>query len=312
MKHDRGHSHNQEHSHSDVSTADGRRRVAIAGLLTAGFMVTEVVGGLISGSLALLADAAHMLTDAASLGLAWIGYRLATRPADDKRNYGFSRLRVLAAFTNGIALLALSVWILIEGIQRLLAPSAVLGPLMLAIAIGGLVVNLVAFAVLNGGDQEDLNLSGALWHVAGDVFGSVAAIAAALIIMATGWLAVDPLLSMLVAVLVAVAGRRIVLKAGHILLEGAPDGLTPEAIRADLTANVPDLAAVSHIHSWSLNEKQPMVTLEAAPVAGASPQSLRMAIKDRLAAQFGVTHTTVEIVDKATAASSKSTEHSVS
>ncbi|MEM9668410.1 MAG: cation diffusion facilitator family transporter [Pseudomonadota bacterium] len=309
-KHAHGTDAGHNHGHGDVATADGRRRVAIAGVLTASFMVAEIIGGLISGSLALLADAAHMLTDAASLALAWFGYRLAARPADDMRNFGFSRLRVLAAFTNGLALLALSVWILVEGVQRLLSPSEVMAPLMLGVAIGGLLVNLIAFAVLHGGDQEDLNLSGALWHVAGDLLGSVAAIAAALTIMWTGWMAIDPILSMLVAALVAVAGWRITRRSGHILVEGAPDGLTPRTIASDLVANVDGLAEVSHIHTWSLTEKQPMVTLEAMPKQDACPQSLRLAIKERLAEKFNVTHTTVEIVDGNTNASRKPDVHS--
>ncbi|MEM8635236.1 MAG: cation diffusion facilitator family transporter [Pseudomonadota bacterium] len=310
--HTHDHSHGHGHSHGDVSTADGRRRVAIAGLLTGCFMMAEVVGGVISGSLALLADAAHMLTDTASLALAWIGYRLAARPADDTRNFGFSRMRVLAAFTNGLALLALSVWILVEGVQRLLSPSDVMGSLMLAVAAVGLIVNLIAFAVLHGGDRGDLNLSGALWHVAGDLLGSVAAIAAALVIMATGWMPIDPILSMLVAGLVGVAGWRITRRSGHILVEGAPDGLTPKAVSEDLIEHVKGLVDVSHIHTWSLTEKQPMVTLEALPEPGMSPQEIRLAIKDRLAKRFGVTHTTVEILDGEAVSSSKSAAHSAS
>ena len=197
------------HTHADTSTADGRRRVAISFVLIASFMFVEVAGGVISGSLALLADAAHMLTDAASLALAWIGYKLAARPADETRTYGFARVRVLAAFTNGLALIALAAWILIEGVQRLQSPQPVMGPLLLGIAVIGLVVNLICFAVLHGGDREDLNLRGALWHVAGDLLGSLAAIIAAIIIIKTGWMPIDPILSMLVAILVLVAGVRI-------------------------------------------------------------------------------------------------------
>ena len=293
------HDHAHAHSHVEMSSADGRRRVAIAGLLTASFMVAEIVGGIVSGSLALLADAAHMMTDAASLGLAWFGYRLAVRPADDTRSFGFSRMRVLAAFTNGVALIGLSVWILVEGVQRLLSPTEVMGPLLLAIAVMGLFVNVISFLVLHGGDQHDLNLQGAAWHVAGDLLGSVAAIVAAIIIMTTGWMPIDPVLSMLVAALVAIAGLRIARKSGHILVEGAPDGLTIAAIRADLMEHVPDLKEIAHVHAWSLTEKQPLVTLEAEPAPGACPHALRKAIKARLSASFHVTHATVEVVEAA-------------
>ncbi len=208
-----------------MSSADSRRRVAIAGLLTAAFMIAEIVGGVISGSLALLADAAHMLTDAGSLALAWVGYKLADRPADPQRSYGFARMKILAAFTNGILLVLLSLWIVWEAIHRLLEPVEVMGNVLMAVAVGGLIVNIIAFAILHGGSKEDLNLQGALWHVLGDLLGSVAAIGAAIIIMTTGWMAADPILSVLVAILVLVAGVRIARQSGHILLEGTPDGL---------------------------------------------------------------------------------------
>lgn len=291
-----GHDHaHHDHSHVDVSSADGRRRVAIAGVLTAGFMFAEVIGGVISGSLALLADAAHMMTDAASLALAWFGYRLAARPADETRTFGFSRIRVLAAFTNGIALIALSAWIMVEGVQRLMSPQDVIGPILLGVAVGGLLVNLASFAVLHGGDHDDLNLRGALWHVAGDLLGSVAAIAAAIVIIYTGWTPIDPILSMFVALLVAVAGVRIARDSGHILVQGAPPGLTSHRVKADLLATIPGLVSIRHIHAWSLTEKQPMITLEACIDAGTCPHATRDAIKARLEEAFSVSHTTVEI-----------------
>lgn len=290
-----GHSHD-----ADMGSADSRRRVAIAGLLTASFMVAEVVGGLISGSLALLADAAHMLTDAGSLGLAWLGYKLAERPADPTRSYGFARTKILAAFTNGVLLIVLAAWIVWEAFHRLMDPAPVMGGLLLAIAAGGLVVNIVAFLILHGGDKHDLNMQGAVWHVAGDLLGSIAAIAAAIIILTTGWMAADPLLSVLVAVLVAFAGVRIARQSGHILLEGAPPGLDAPAIIADLSANVPGVAGVSHVHAWALTESRPLVTLEVTAAPGASSESLRRDVKARLAAQFKVLHATVEVISGAT------------
>lgn len=297
-----GHDHSSgghSHSHGDVSTADGRRRVAIAGFLTGGFMLAEIAGGLISGSLALLADAAHMLTDAASLGLAWFGYKLAARPADETRTFGFSRMRILAAFVNGLALLALAAWITVEGIQRLIDPQPVMGPLLLGVAIVGLLVNLICFYVLVSGDHDDLNLRGAILHVAGDLLGSVAAIAAAIIIIFTGWMPIDPLLSILVAVLVGIAGWRVTREAGHILAQGAPSGLTPARITADLIETVPGVAEIGHIHIWSLTEKETIGSLEARIEAGADPHETRDAIKKRLTDTFGLAHTTVEICFKA-------------
>lgn len=285
--------HDHVHSHSDA-----RWRVAVAAVLTFSFMGVEVVGGLLAGSLALLADAAHMLTDAGSLTLAWVGYYLAERPADERRSYGFARFKILAAFVNGLALIALAVWILFEAGMRLLEPQPVIGSLMLWIAVGGLLVNIAAFAVLHGGDHDDLNLSGALWHVAGDLLGSVAAIAAALIIISTGWTPIDPILSALVAGLITWAGLRIVRKSGHILLQGAPETLSSAAIIADLEALIPDAARVSHVHAWQLTEAKPMVTLEVTCATGACPETLRRDIKARLKKAFDVSHATVEVVSE--------------
>ncbi|MEZ5997539.1 MAG: cation diffusion facilitator family transporter [Hyphomonas sp.] len=297
-EHDHAHGHGHSHDHADMRTADSRRRVAIAGLLTAAFMLAEVAGGLISGSLALMADAAHMLTDAGSLALAWIGYKLAERPADPSRSYGFARMKVLAAFTNGILLIALACWIVWEAIHRLMDPAPVLGGVLMAVAAGGLVVNILAAWILHGGDKHDLNLQGALWHVLGDLLGSVAAIAAGGIILATNWTPADPILSVLVAGLVLVAGIRIARQSGHILLEGTPEGLSTEDIRQDLVANVSNVEKVTHIHAWALTESKPLITLEVTACTGACTETLRRAVKARLAEAFEISHATVEVVSE--------------
>jgi len=296
--HAHDHDHHGHHHHGDVSTADGRKRVAIAFVLTAGFMVAEVVGGVISGSLALLADAAHMLTDAGSLALAWLGYKFAERPADETRSYGFDRLRVLAAFTNGLALLALSVWIIVEAAQRLFDPQPVMGDVLLIVATGGLIVNLLAFAVLHGGSKDDLNLRGALWHVAGDLLGSVAAIGAAIIILMTRWYPIDPILSVLVALLVIIAGIRITRQSAHILLQGAPSGLTSDAICAALMGKVDGIEEVSHVHAWALTEDKPMITLDVRAAPGACTETVRRAVKAQLKQALGVKHVTVEVTSE--------------
>lgn len=295
--HSHGH-HDHGHAHGVTDTTDGRRRVAIAALLTFAFMIAEVAGGLISGSLALLADAAHMLTDAGSLALAWIGFKLAERPADQTRSFGWARFKVLAAFVNGLTLIVLAGWIIIEAIQRLLTPQPVMGHLLLGVAVLGLLVNLVAFRVLHGGDQEDLNMRAALWHVAGDLLGSVAAIAAALVIMSTGWMPIDPLLSVLVALIILVGGIRVVRSTAHILIEGVPPGLSTAAIKSDLEAELSDAVSVDHIHAWALNETKTLVTLDVEAKSGACVESLRRAVKARLHDSFGIDHVTVEIQSK--------------
>ncbi len=287
--------HGHHHHHATPDTKGGRQRVAFAAVLTLLFMLAEVVGGIISGSLALLADAAHMLTDAGSLGLAWLGFKLAERPADATRSYGWGRFKVLAAFVNGLALICLAAWIIIEAAQRLASPQPVMGTLLLTVAIIGLLVNIAAFAILHGGDREDLNMRGALWHVAGDLLGSIAAIGAAIVIILTGWMPIDPLLSVLVAGIITVGGYRIVRSTGHILIEGVPKGLSPTDIKTDLEANVSGAETVDHVHAWALNESKSMVTLDVKSAPGACTESLRLAIKARLKDTFGVSHATVEI-----------------
>ncbi|WP_242494126.1 cation diffusion facilitator family transporter [Salipiger sp. IMCC34102] len=273
------------------------RAIAITAILTGGFMGAEVVGGLISGSLALLADAGHMLTDFASLILAWLAFRLARRPADWKRTYGFDRLSVLAAFVNGLSLFAIAIWILFEAVHRLRDPSEVLGGLMLWVAVGGLVVNILAFWVLSRAEGDNLNVRAAALHVLGDLLGSVAAIVASLVILWTGWTPIDPILSVLVVVLILRSAWAVVRESGHILLEGAPRGFDARAIASDLEQNVPGVLRAHHIHAWSITQERPMATVEIDLEAGADAQVVRRAVKDRFQELSHVEHVTVEISD---------------
>jgi cobalt-zinc-cadmium efflux system protein len=270
------------------------RRLGLVALLTGGFMLAEVAGGLLSGSLALLADAGHMLTDFASLALAWAAARVARRPADWKRTYGFDRFSVLAAFVNGIALFAISAWIMVEAVRRFLSPVAIDAVPMLGIAVLGLVVNIVAFRLLHGGDPHDLNTRSAALHVLGDLLGSVAAIGAALVIIWTAWTPIDPLLSVLVVLLILGAAWRVVRDSGRILLEAAPEGLDTREIATDL-GNLPGVAHVHHLHIWSISEQRPMITLEARLAPGAAASAIRKAMRDRLAQRYGIAHATIEI-----------------
>ncbi len=292
MSHDHHDGHGHGHGHHHAASA---RAVGIAALLTGGFLIAEVVGGLVSGSLALLADAGHMLTDFAALSMAWLAFRVARRPADARRTYGFDRVSVMAAFVNGLALFAVAIWIVIEASRRLATPAPVEGGIMLVVAILGLVVNVVAFRVLAGGDRENLNLRAALLHVAGDLLGSAGAIIAALVILWTRWTPIDPILSVLVSLLILRSAWTVVRDSGHILLEASPKGFDAAAIGADLTAAVPEITAVRHLHAWSITENRPMVTLEAIVPASADPEAARRRIKARLAGTFGFDHATVEI-----------------
>ena len=289
--HDNGHNHGGAHVHSGVN----ERRIGWAAVLTGVFMLAEVAGGLISGSLALLADAGHMLTDFAALGMAWAAFRVARRPADWKRTYGFDRFSVLVAFVNGLSLFVIAGFIVAEAVQRLATPVEVLGGPMLAVAAAGLIVNIAAFVILHGADRSNLNVRGAALHVLGDLLGSVAAIAAALIILTTGWMAADPILSVLVALLILRSAWFVVKESGHILLEGAPAELDSRAIAEDLTAHVPEVVDIHHIHVWSITQERPMMTLHARVSDAARPEAVSAAIKARLAERFRVEHATVEI-----------------
>ena len=288
------HSHatGQAHSHRHDTN---ERRMGIAALMTGLFMGAEIVGGVISGSLALLADAGHMLTDFASLSLAWFGFRLARRPADWMRTYGFDRFQVLIAFTNGVALFAIAAWIVYEAVERLSTPRPVEGGIMVVVALLGLLVNVAAFMLLHGADRENLNVKGAAVHVLGDLLGSVAALVAGAVILFTGWTPIDPLLSILVAAIILRSGWTVVMDSGHILLEGAPPELDTRDIGPDLAANVPGVIGVHHVHVWSITQERQMVTLHACVEDDREGDQMVKAIKQRLHARFGLDHATIEI-----------------
>ena len=264
-------------------------------LLTGGFMAVEVAGGVLSGSLALIADAGHMLTDTAALGFAWIAFRLARRPADAQRSYGYHRLQILAAFVNGVVLIAIVAWIAIEAVQRIREPVEILGGLMLAVAAAGLVVNLISFAILHGGNRENLNVHGALLHVLGDLLGSLAAMIAAMVIIVTGWTPIDPLLSVLVALLILRSAWMLVRQSTHVLLEGTPAEIDVSQLKAQLVDGVPGVDDVHHVHVWTLASGKLVMTLHAHVCDGADGEQALRAILSICRDRFGVAHVTVQI-----------------
>lgn len=296
MAHDHDHhGHGHAHHHHAAVSESNERRVLIAAVLTGAFMVAELVGGLVTGSLALLADAAHMLTDFAALFLAWLAFRLSRRPADAERTYGFDRLQILSAFANAVTLIVLVVWITAEAVMRLLNPEPVLASGMLVVAALGLAVNIAAFAVLHGADRDNLNIRGALVHVMGDLLGSVAALVAAGVILLTGWTPIDPILSLLIAALITVSAVRLLRDSGRILLEAAPRGVDPEMIRADLVARVAGVEDVHHLHVWCLTPERPMATLHVRIAETSDVSETLSAVKHHLTVEFGLDHVTVEI-----------------
>ncbi|MEO5805795.1 cation diffusion facilitator family transporter [Devosia sp.] len=294
-----GHDHpdhgHEGHSHAPQVSNANERVVLIAFVLTLGFMVAEVAGGLLSGSLALLADAGHMLIDAAALALAWAGFRFGRRASDGRRTFGYMRFEVIAGFVNAVTLILLVAWIAYEAVTRLLAPETVLAGPMFWVALIGLVINIAVFFVLQAGDKEHVNINGALLHVTGDLLGSVAAIGAAIIIYFTGWMPIDPILSVLLSALILRSAWSLLKGSLHILMEGTPGNVVIDELREHIVQTVPGVAQLSHVHVWSITSGRPAATLELRLAAGADPAVTSRAVKAELRKTYGIVHTTVEI-----------------
>ncbi|SAI65451.1 metal transporter [Bordetella ansorpii] len=288
------HDHADGHDHKQTVTASNERRLRLVFLFTAGYAIVQAIGGWMSGSLALIADSGHMVSDAAALLLALIAYRIARRPADATRTYGFHRVRVLAALANGAALLALVAWIAWEAIARINSPAEVLAGPMLIVAVVGLLVNLGGAWALWSGDKSDGNLRGALLHVMGDLLGSVGAIAAAIGIMLTGWTILDPLLSVLVALLVVRSAWGLVKDSIRVLLQAVPQGVDAETAERGL-AELPEIAEAGHFHAWTLTDDSAIATVHVSPAMGVDPLSLPPLVSAWLKKRYAIDHVTVQV-----------------
>lgn len=288
-----GHSHGPG-GHAPSVTAANARRIQFVFVMTLVYAAVQAVGGWLSGSLALIADAGHMLSDAAALLLALIAYRIAARAPDKLRTYGFHRVRVLAALANGASLLLLVAWIAWEAVARFRSPTEVMAGPMLIVAVIGLLVNVVGAWVLMRGHQGDGNLRGALLHVIGDLLGSVGAIAAAIGILLTGWTVLDPILSVLVAVLVVRSAWSLVSDSLLILLQAVPRGMDVEAAQAGIAA-LPEVAEVGHFHAWTLTDERVIATVHVTPAPGTDPLSLPQKVARQLREHYAIEHVTVQV-----------------
>lgn len=296
-EHDHDHVHEGDHGHdhhAPVVTVDNARRMQWVFGLTLGYAVVQAVGGWIAGSLALIADAGHMVSDAAALLLALVAYRVAAKPADKHRTYGFHRVRVLAALANGASLLLLVAWIIWEAIQRIREPAPVMAGSMLTVAVIGLLVNVLAAYILSKGQRNDGNLHGAYLHIMGDLLGSVGAIAAAIGILFTGWTLLDPLLSVFVSLLVVRSAWRLVSDSVRVLLQAVPQGLDIEAAQAGL-ASLPGIAEAGHFHAWTLTDESSIATVHVTPAPGADPLELPAIAATWLQEQYSIDHVTVQV-----------------
>lgn len=250
-------------SHVHQPKDGNSKRLLAAFLVTTLFMVVEAVGGLLSGSLALLADAGHMLTDSAALLVALMAVHFSQRKPNARHTFGYLRLTTLAAFINAAALLLIVVFILWEAVRRFFEPQPVMGTPMLVIAVAGLLANLFAFWLLHRGNEEkNINVRAAALHVLGDLLGSVGAIAAAIIILTTGWTPIDPILSVLVSCLVLRSAWRLLKESFHELLEGTPQEVDINKLQKDLCLNIPEVRNIHHVHVWQIGE-QKLMTLHA-------------------------------------------------
>ena len=270
------------------------RALKIALALIVAFMGAELVAGVLAHSLALLSDAAHMLTDAAALALALFALRIAARPSRGAMTYGFGRVEILSAQANGITLVLLGLWIVYEAIHRLVTPPEVHGAIVVIVALVGIAVNLAATFVLAGASRASLNVEGSFQHILTDLFAFIATAIAGAIILLTGFVRADALASLLVAASMLYAGTRLVIASGRVFLEAAPEGLDPQKIGRALAAHT-GVVEVHDLHVWEVTSGFPALSAHVVVGAGRDCHELRRALQQELRERFGLRHTTLQV-----------------
>ena|SRR5881296_1342654 len=280
-------------THRAPLRADSRRRLTIVLGITAAVMVAEAIGGWLAGSLALLADAGHMLADVAAIGLSLVVAYLARRPVTAERTFGLLRLEILAALVNGAALIVISLGIALEAYHRFRAPQEVRGALLLAVAAVGLVANAAGAAILHRGHDHSLNQRGAYLHIWSDLLGSIGAVAAGAIILATGWVQVDPLMSLLISLLILGSAWRLVRESTDVLLEAAPAHIELAEVH-DSIASIPGVASVHDLHVWTVTSGMIAMSGHLVVQNPADNQRVLEAVQQRLGG-LGIGHVTVQM-----------------
>lgn len=299
--HHHDHPHGQDHAHAHgqpSAGANSRRKdhkLLFAFALTTVTMLAEAIGGWVSGSLALIADAAHMLVDAGALMFAWLGAHFARRPADARRSFGYARLEVLVGYTNALTQFFLVVWIAYEAITRFLSPAPILSGTMFFVACAGLLVNLLVLRVLGGHDHDDLNTASARLHVIGDLLGSVGAVIAALLVRYFDWLWADPAISVIVSMLILRSAWHLLRRSAHILLEGVPEGAEVAVVSAAIEGEAAGVREVHHVHVWQLSGGHRIATLHARLHDDVVADVAILSIQRVLRVRFGVAHATVQV-----------------
>jgi cobalt-zinc-cadmium efflux system protein len=285
--------HGHQHHHGPSAEAD-RGPLALALALIAAFMLVEVVAGIVAGSLALLSDAAHMLTDAGAIALALVAARLAVRPPKGAYTFGLQRAEVLSAQVNGAALLALAVVIAIDGVRRLLDPADVEPGIVIAVGAAGAAVNVAAAAALARAERQSLNVAGARMHVLADLFGSVGAVAAGVAVLLTGFDRADPIAALLVAALMLRSAWSLLRDSGRVLLEAAPRGIDVPQIGQALAAH-PGVSEVHDLHVWEVTSGFPALAAHVMVPSGADCHAKRRELQELLRARFAIEHTTLQV-----------------
>ena len=281
-------------SHEHTAAGRHQRPLVITLVLTTGFLAAEVVGGLITGSLALLADAGHMLTDVGGLALALFAIRFAARPATPERTYGYYRAEILAALTNAVVLVGISIYILVEAYQRFLNPPEVASGLMLGIAVIGLAVNLAGMFILRGGSGESLNLQGAYFEVLSDMISSLGVIVAAVVIWLTGWRYADPLVSAGIGLFILPRTWTLLRQAVGVLLEGTPSDVNLASLR-EAIAGIDGVQSVHDLHVWALTSGMNAMSAHVVRADGALPDELLSRVHNHVRSHFPIVHVTVQL-----------------
>jgi cobalt-zinc-cadmium efflux system protein len=301
--HQHGHTHHHAHPHThsdglrhDHTREASQRTLLIVLALTFIYMLAEAIGGYLANSLALLSDAGHMLTDVAALTLSLFAVRFASRPATPRKTYGFYRLEILAALANGVTLIVLSLLICFEAYHRLRRPEAVQGWTLIWISAGGLAVNLASAWMLSHSHDENLNVRGALLHVLGDLLGSVAAIAAGVMIIWRGWIWADPVFSVVISLLIIYSSWRLVADAVNVLLEGAPSHINAAAVE-EAVRSAPGVRAVHDLHIWTITSGRHAVTAHVVINDASESYRILRELREMLADRFALTHSTIQIED---------------
>jgi cobalt-zinc-cadmium efflux system protein len=288
-----GHGHHHHDGHGHDRRADARALAWVLGL-TGAFAIAEVVGGLVAGSLALLADATHMVSDVASLALALGAIWLAGRPASSRMSFGYRRAEILAALANGIGLVAVSIWIWVEAAGRLDAPTDVAGGTVLAIGLAGLAVNAVGAWILWSSQAGSLNVRAAFLHVVADLLGSVGVVVAAVLVLTLGWTRADPVIAILIGALVLLSAWRVLRESVSVLLEGAPAGVDADAVGGRM-ASMDGVTEVHDLHIWTITSGFPALSAHVLVEPRADCHGIRRELEQVLRERFELTHTTLQV-----------------